>query len=473
MKHVHFIGLCGMGMSATALLVKESGAVVTGSDAECYGPPGEILARAKISPSLPYDPENIPDDVDTFVIGRSAKVSVEENAEVRQAHATGKPIRSFPEVLSELTKDRKNVVVAGSYGKSTTTTLIAHILRHAGVDAGYFIGAEPSRPEKGQATLTAPASLGTSPEFVLEGDEYPSAHDDPTAKFLHLHPRDIVLTSVVHDHVNVYPTYEDYKKPFSELLSMVEDDGIIVACADEPGARDMARASGKFVVLYGVHEGAYRASDITYGARTTFSLIHADEKIAAIETGLLGAHNVEDIVAASAYVLSRTLVTPTQLEAAVKAFAGVRRRLDNITPNASVPVYEGFGSSYEKARAAIEAIRLHFGTRDLVIVFEPHTFGWRNRANLSWYDDVFDGARMVVLCEPPTQGANTHDQLSGQEITARLQEVGTTVCRYNPEDMADTIGLLRPEDVVLVLTSGDLEGSITSFIHTVEETFPR
>lgn len=469
-RHTHVIGLCGVGMSGTALLLKESGWTVTGSDAECYGPPREILKRGGLDEvlTLSYDPANIPEKVDLFMIGRNAKLSPTENAEVRSAHERTVPIKSFPEVLGGLTKDRENVVVVGSYGKSTTTSLIAHILRHAGVDAGYFIGAEPVPTSE----LPIPAKLGTHPTFVLEGDEYPSAHDDARSKFLHLHPRDLVLTSVVHDHVNVYPTYESYQAPFRELLSMVPDDGIVVACADEQGARTMAEESGKKVVLYGINDGIYRATEITYGERTTFSLLKDEQPLVTIETSLLGRHNVEDIVAACAYVLARKLVTPEALTAGISTFPGVRRRLDNISPQSTVPAFEGFGSSYEKARAAIDAICLHFPTRSLVIIFEPHTFGWRNRANLPWYDNVFEGATSVFLAAPAEQGASTHDQLSYEEISGRIQDSGVRVESYDAKDVDSVVAKLHEQDVVLVLTSGDLEGTLDTFAKKIEERFP-
>lgn len=469
-RHAHVIGLCGVGMSGVALLLKESGWSITGSDAECYGPPKEILKRGGLDSALKlsYDPENIPENVDLFMIGRNAKLSPDENAEVRAAHETGIRIESFPEVLGDLTKGRANVVVVGSYGKSTTTSLIAHILRHAGVDAGYFIGAEPVPTNE----LPLPAKLGTAPNFVLEGDEYPSAHDDPRAKFLHLHPQDVVLTSVVHDHVNVYPTFESYQEPFRELLSLVPENGIIVACADEPGAREMAEASGKNVILYGLQDGIYRASEIQYGERTAFTLLKDEYPVATLETSLLGRHNVEDIVAASAYVLARGLVSPEALAAAVATFPGVRRRLDNIAPASRVPVYEGFGSSFEKARAAIDAIRLHYSTRQLVIMFEPHTFGWRNRANLPWYDTVFEGASAVFLAEPAQQGASTHDQLSYREIAHQIRDAGIRVEDYDAEHVDAVVSKLAETDVVLLLTSGDFEGTLDTLAQKIAERFP-
>ena len=433
---------------------------VSGSDAECYGPPLDILARGGLTPLIPYSPANIPEDVDCFVIGRSAKLTPEDNEEVRAAHARGTPIFSFPQMLGELTMGRDNVVVAGSYGKSTTTSIIAHLLRHTGVDAGYFIGAEPGRPMSGTVTLPAPAALGTDPTFVLEGDEYPSAHDDNRSKFLHLHPRDVVLTSVVHDHVNVFPTFADYQLPFRELLELVPEDGIVVVCADEPGALAQATTSGKKIITYGVDSGQYRATDIAYGETTHFTLICPDQEPIALSTTQLGRHNVEDIVGAATYVLARKLISRDQLPEAVAAFAGVRRRLDNIAPASRVPVFEGFGSSYEKARSAIAAIKLHYPEKRLVIVIEPHAFGWRNRANLPWYDDVFAGSQLILIAPPETQGALTHDQLTHEEILTRVRRTGIEARTYDTKNVDEAIEQIQDTDVVLILTSGSLEGSL-------------
>ncbi|MCX6786431.1 MAG: Mur ligase family protein [Candidatus Kaiserbacteria bacterium] len=465
MQKVHFIGIAGVGMSATALLLKEAGWQVTGSDAECYGPPRDILSRGGISFSLGYDPKNIPADADCFVIGRNAKLAPEENAEVRAALALGKPVYSFPEILGQLTKERENLVVAGSYGKSTMATIVAHILRHAGVDAGYFIGAEPVETK----WLPSSAALGSAAPFILEGDEYPSAHDDLRAKFMHLHPHDIILTSVVHDHVNVYPSFTDYQKPFQELLALVPDDGIVVSSADEPNALALAQASGKKVISYGIKNSSadYRAADIHYGEKTHFHLIGKEAMLGEIETTLLGAHNVENIVGAVAYVLARGYANFAQILDAVNDFKGVHRRLDNIAPLSRVPIFEGFGSSYEKARTAIEAMTLHFPDKPLVIIFEPHTFGWRNRANLNWYDDVFKESSVVFIAPPATQGASTHDQLSHEEI---LTHVGVIAKPYTTPDTV--VQSLSGNEVVLILTSGNLEGTIPTFVEEITKKFP-
>ncbi len=453
-------------MSATALLLKEAGWRVTGSDTECYGPPRAVLEKAGIAFTLGYSAGNIPDDTDCFLIGRNAKLAPAENVEVRAALATGKLIYSFPQMLGRLTADRENLVVVGSYGKSTTASLVAHILRHSGVDTGYFIGAEPVTT----SWLRAPSAIGTAPTFVLEGDEYPSAHDDSRAKFLHLHPRDILLTSVVHDHVNVYPTFDSYQKPFQQLLDLVPEDGMVVVCADEVGALELAKDSGKKLITYGLKnsEATFQAADIRYGQHTRFNLVKDGEMLGELETTLLGKHNIENIVGAAAWVLERAGISFEQVRAAIAEFPGVRRRLDHIAPHSRIPTLEGFGSSHEKARAAIEAVLLHFANKKLVIVFEPHTFSWRNRASLPWYDDIFAGASQIFVLPPETQGASTHEQLSHEEIIARI---GALARSY--EGPGTTVAALEGDEVVLILTSGDLCGTLGTLVNKITEIFPR
>jgi UDP-N-acetylmuramate: L-alanyl-gamma-D-glutamyl-meso-diaminopimelate ligase len=136
-----------------------------------------------------------------------------------------------------------------------------------------------------------------------------------------------------------------------------------------------------------------------------------------------------------------------------------------------VPVFEGFGSSYEKARSAIDALRLHFSTRPLVVVFEPHTFGWRNRANLDWYDTAFEGASAVYVAPPETQGADTHDQLTHEEIMSRIRNTGMPAEALDPSQVNALADSLDPSSVVLVLTSGDLGGALRPLADAIAERF--
>lgn len=468
MKKAHFIGICGVGMAGVAQLLHEGGWEITGSDSAFYPPVSDYLAEHQVRFFEGYKPENIPTDVDLIVIGKNAKLIPEENEEVKAAFESGKTIRSFPEVLENIGSETKNIVVAGSFGKSTSTALLAWCLEQAGKDPSYFIGAIPLNRAK-------MVRLGNGTAFVLEGDEYPSSNWDPTSKFLHYNPHDVLLTSAEHDHVNVFPTHNDYLLPFKTLLSLIPPDGLLVACADDPSALALAHTHPGKKALYGLEhpESTWSASSISYAMETHFVLTKDRTPIITLSTTLLGKHNLQNIVGVAALLLETNLLTPEEVQAGVNSFKGIKRRLDRIDNQTLVPVYEGFGSSYQKARSAIEAINLHFPDRRLVVVFEPHTFSWRNRDTLYWYDDVFKGAGEVLVYEPAQQGAATHKQLSQEEIVDRVKKSGTPVIpSTNPEEaLAYLSDHLSADDVVLILTSGDMGGLVESIPKLVELRF--
>jgi UDP-N-acetylmuramate: L-alanyl-gamma-D-glutamyl-meso-diaminopimelate ligase len=467
-KKVHCIGISGKGMSATALLLKQLGWRISGSDEGFYPPVSDYLKAAGIPFADGYRKENIPVDADIIVIGKNAKLIPESNEEVRAAFASGKPVRSFPDILQDLTAGKETVVVVGSYGKSTSTALLAWCLKEAGKDPSYFIG---------EVTIgfETYAHIGSNSVFVLEGDEYPSANWDKTAKFLHYHPKNVLLTSATHDHINVFPTQEDFLEPFRELLSILPKDGLVVANHDEPHARALVEAHAGKKVFYGIDEGArWHPKNILYGMPTAFDLYNGNEFVIKLSTSLLGAHNIENIVGVSAMLIENKLLTPQELALGIQSFQGVKRRMELLSPFSSIPVLEGFGSSYQKARSAIEATKLHFPKKRLVVVFEPHTFTWRNRASLPQYDTVFEGAGVVCIYEPSVQGASTHAQLTQKEIVERVARAGFVTRGLHHADALQVIEKeLREDDCILLLTSGDLGGLITSLPALVEKKFPK
>ncbi len=366
-------------MSAVALLLREQGWQISGSDEGFYPPVSDYLAKAGIPFAEGYKKENIPADADVIVIGKNAKLVPEQNEEVRAAFESGKPVKSFPDILEELTRGKETIVVAGSYGKSTSTALLSWCLKEAGRDPSYFIG----EVTKG---FDAYAHLGAGDVFVLEGDEYPSANWDSASKFLHYNPKNILLTSAVHDHVNVFPTHEDYLLPFQKLIAALPQDGLVVANSGEEYAKKLAEAYAGKKIFYSLdNPSGWHAENIQYGMPTTFDLYSDDKKILTLSTSLLGAHNIENVVGISAMLLEKKLLTPEELAKGITSFEGVKRRMENLAPHSSIPVFEGFGSSHEKAKSAIAAMKLHFPERRLVVVFEPHTFTLRNRSAVAAY----------------------------------------------------------------------------------------
>jgi UDP-N-acetylmuramate: L-alanyl-gamma-D-glutamyl-meso-diaminopimelate ligase len=447
----YFLGIAGAGMSALASVLKSDGAEVSGSDDGVFPPISTYLQRQGLSYHDGFDAGLVPADVDVAIVGTSAKLELGSNVELDALVRRGVPRFSFAEYLGRHTQGRENIVIAGSFGKSTLTAMCASFLVHAGKDPGYFIGAIP-------LDLDATGASGADPAFLIEGDEYIVSPEDRRSKFLLYHPSHVMISSLVHDHLNVFPTIESYEAPFADLIGMVPEGGKLV-CAHAHLALHRLTA-GRQVVWYGLQPNpGYFAEDVRIGETTRFDLRTPGGERLELTTQLLGLHNIENIVGASALLLELGLITAAELAEVAPGFRGVARRLDKKTLVSRAPAYEGFGSSYEKARSAIEAMQLHFPARPLVVVFEPHTFSWRSREGLSWYDSVFEGVDRVLLLPPPGHGAGS-DQLSHDEIMSRLGAAGIRATKIagREDALSDLKSTLKGDEAILLLSSGPLAG---------------
>ena len=449
---IYCLGIAGAGVSALASMLISEGHSVSGSDEAAFPPVSTYLERIGAPFHNGFDAALLPAHIDQAIIGASAKLGGAENPELLALRRRGVPCSSFPEFLGAHTQGRANLIVAGSFGKSTLTALIAYLLRAAGRDPGWFIGAVP-------LDLDRTGHWGSDREMILEGDEYVVSEEDRRAKFLLYRAKDILISSLTHDHFNMYPSFESYQRPFAELLAQQATGGLLL-CAR--GYEALTRlASGRDVQWYGLGDGpGYCARDIAIGERTRFTLTGPDGLVLPLETELLGLHNIENLVAGAAYVLSKGLITPQALQAAIPGFRGVERRLDKKTRVSAAPIYEGFGSSLEKAQSAIEAIALHFPDRRRIVVFEPHAFSWRNREALGWYDRVFAKASLVLILPPPGHGAASHAQLSQGEIVARVNQAGIAARAMADADQVqqELAQDMQARDVILLLSSGPLDG---------------
>ncbi|MEN9338240.1 MAG: hypothetical protein RIQ41_554 [Candidatus Parcubacteria bacterium] len=465
----HFIGIAGAGMSAVAKLLIESGHIVTGSDEGSYPPISDYLVEYKIPCTTPFSPHNIPEDVDFIIIGKHAKLVPLENEEVRAAFESGKPVLSFPQVLEQLSQEKENTVVVGSYGKSTCTALVSWCLEFNHKDPSYFIGALPLTPHTN-------AHMGNGNDFILEGDEYPSSNWDTTSKFMFLHPENLLVTALAHDHINVFPTHEEYLHPFRQLIQTVPEKGTLVMCLDDATIQSVLPSIHHPVITYGFAEDAlYKAKDISFGFISSFTLVRGETTLCTITTSLLGKHNIENILGVCALLLESKKLSTEELVHGISTFKGIIRRLDRKSEKTSIPMYEGFGSSIDKARSAIEAIKLHFPDRRLIVVFEPHTFSWRSRAALHWYDTVFDDVDHVFMYKPPEHGSATHDQLTLEEITTRIAATGVAVTpfEHTATGLVEIMNTTFSNDVILVLSSGGMDGLLPQLTDALEERFPQ
>jgi UDP-N-acetylmuramate: L-alanyl-gamma-D-glutamyl-meso-diaminopimelate ligase len=261
---------------------------------------------------------------------------------------------------------------------------------------------------------------------------------------------------------------------FHQLFDLVPRDGLIVAATSAELSNRFLAETKRDVVTFGLTRGDWRAENIEYGAVSQFTLTERGREVARVKTAQLGAHNIENMVGIGAFVLTRGFATVEQYTAAMASFRGVMRRLDRKSDHTSVQMFEGFGSSYDKAKSAIAAMKQHFAQRRLLVVFEPHTFSWRNRNKLDWYDDAFSGCDRVFIFEPANQGAGTHEQASLNEIMERVCAAGVDAMPVHSceEGLAKIGAELRKDDAVLFLTSGDIGGLIEQLPRLAEKRFP-
>lgn len=453
-EKIHLIGIAGAGMSALAVLLKRAGYQVSGSDEGVFEPAKSYLKKNKVSFKESHRAKNIPQDAGLVIIGKHAGLSAEDNPETKQAFAMDIPVKSMPEMFAMLSEKKESIVVAGSFGKSTMTSLIAWCLYFAKRDPSYFVGAMP-------IDLKYSAVLGRGREFVLEGDEYPSANWDKRSKFLHFSPHTVLLISAMHDHVNIYPTERSYIEPYKKLVAKIPKSGHLVYSLHGKNNELVAKNVACTHLRYSVDDkkALWYAQNIKYSKLTSFDLYRRGKKIVKIETKLLGNHNIENIVGAAAVLLEQKKMSPAVFARAVKKFSGIKRRIELKNPKSKIPVYDIFGSSYEKTRAGFEALRLHFPKKRIVAVFEPHAFSWRNKKFLHWYKDIFAGVGAVIMLPAVSRGALGPGEVDTATIwTEARKHFPIHTAKTEKEALKILKKIVKKDDVIALVSSGPMLG---------------
>ncbi len=446
---VHLVAVCGTGMGALAGLLKEAGHDVTGSDRTFYPPMAERLQAWGIPTQQGFDPAHIARDTDLVIVGNVCR---KDNSEAQAALTGGMRVMSFPQALAEFfIADKTSVVVAGTHGKTTTAALLSYLLVEAGLDPSFLVGGIPENFGKS-------FHLGHGGVFVVEGDEYDAAFFDKRPKFIHYRPRIVVLTAVEFDHADIYPDMAAYRAAFVKLLALLPADGLLVACADDPEVRDLAKSAPCRVVTYGLRpEAAWSAADIRPGEDATrFSLLRHGSRVGLVTLPLAGRHNVANSLGVLA-VGEAVGVDAKRAVECLAGFAGVARRMQVRGVAGGVTVIDDFAHHPTKVRETVRAARDRYPHVYLVAVFEPRTNTSRRKFFQESYPASFPGADEVIVVPPyDADKIPEAERFDSAALVAALQRNGqkAALCASADAVVADLSGRLTPGTVVLIMSNG-------------------
>lgn len=361
-------------MHNLAIALHLKGYHVTGSDDEIFDPAKSRLARYGLLPeSYGWHPERITTDLDAIVLGMHAR---KDNPELLRAQELGLKIYSYPEYLYEQSRDKTRVVIGGSHGKTTTTSMILHVLQHCGIEADYMVGAQLEGFEV-MVRLSETARV-----MVIEGDEYLTSPIDRRPKFHVYKPHVAIITGIEWDHINVFPTFEIYKDQFAQFVNLIEPGGRLIYCNDDPEVRDVALKNSRTDITkqpYDVppHEVVKSITYLTSHGR--------------VPLRVFGRHNLLNMTAAR-YACNALGISDAQFDEAIQTFGGASKRLELVKSTATSAVYKDFAHAPSKLRATIAAMKEQHPGRRLVACMELHTFSSLTAEFLKQYAGTMDKA---------------------------------------------------------------------------------
>ena len=382
-NHIHFIAIGGAAMHNLAIALHKKGYQVTGSDDEIFDPSKSRLEKYGLLPDkFGWFPEKINKNIDAIILGMHAQP---DNPELKKAQELGIPIYSYPEYLYLQSKDKKRVVIAGSHGKTTITSMILHVLDKAGKDVNYMVGSQL----KGFETMVKlDDALDT---VILEGDEYLSSPIDLRPKFLWYQPHITVISGIAWDHMNKFPDKQDYINQFAKYIDTIEENGILIYNQEDTVLNELVANSNKNIQKIPYQTPVYQKE----GNR--FYINHNGKKT---ELQILGAHNMQNMEAARK-VCQALGVNDDDFYKAMQSFKGADKRLEKIYETEYTVIFKDFAHAPSKVQASVNAVKESYPDKKVVAVLELHTYSSLNQKFLPEYKDKLQAADEAVVFYSP------------------------------------------------------------------------
>lgn len=376
---VHFIAIGGSAMHNLAIALSKKGYIVSGSDDFIFEPSASRLKNQNLYPErLGWFEENIHSGLDAVILGMHALI---DNPELLRAKELGLKIYSYPEYIYEQSKDKLRVVIGGSHGKTTITSMILHVLNLVGKDFDYLVGAQL----EGFDTMVK--ITNEAPVIVIEGDEYLASPIDRRPKFHLYHAHIAVLSGIAWDHINVFPTFANYLEQFEKFIGTIEDDGKLIYCEEDTELKQLVENSP-----VNVQKLPYKTPKYSI-ANSATSLVEDEGNI---PLKIFGKHNLLNLTAAR-MVCNELGITDHEFNLHIQTFTGAAKRLEVLATGKETIVYKDFAHSPSKLRATIEAVKQQYPQRTLIAVLELHTFSSLNADFLKEYKGGMDLADEAVV----------------------------------------------------------------------------
>ena len=439
--YIHFIAIGGSAMHNLAIALHNKGYQVTGSDDTIHDPSKSRLEKKGLLPKeFGWFPEKITEQLDVIILGMHAK---KDNPELLQAQDMGLKIYSYPEFLYEQSKNKTRVVIGGSHGKTTITSMILHVLDYNNMEVDYMVGAQLEDFE----TMV---HLTKENEFiVLEGDEYLSSPIDRRPKFHLYKPNIALLSGIAWDHINVFPTFEGYVNQFRIFTDSLTDGGIMVYNEEDTILKEVVESSTHSIKKYEYSTPVYQIDDgVTY--------IDTPDGLMPLE--IFGDHNLQNLAGAK-WVCQHMGIDEEDFYEAIASFKGASKRLEKIAESSETVIYKDFAHSPSKVKATTEAVKKQYAQRDVIACLELHTYSSLNAEFLAEYKGALDKAdKAVVFYSPHAVKIKQLDSVSEQQISNAFQR-DDLIIFTNPTEFKEFLFSQKlDQSAVVLMSSGNYGG---------------
>lgn len=453
-SHVHLMGICGTAMASLAGLLVDRGFKVTGSDSNPYPPMSTQIESLGIQIMRGYKAENLKDRPDFVIVGNVISANNEEAQELMRLEI---PYTSLPKAMGELIiGSRQSIVVAGTHGKTTTTSMMAWIAESAQLKPGFMIGGIPKNFAKSFR----------NPEgdfFVIEGDEYDTAFFDKVPKFIHYKPKHVILTSVEFDHADIYRDLDHVKESFRQLLTMIPEDGTLLACADDANVMELrALAKCKKSFTYGLKKDADFKAKVLFENEKglAFEVHHKGMVLGPYNMQITGDYNILNATAAVAMAYSLGW-SENRIQIAMESFEGVKRRQEILGEPRGVLVIEDFAHHPTAVRETVYGVQKKYPQRKVFAIFEPRSATSRRKIFQKDYVEALKASHEVFIASAFDQAKIAEDnRFSSEELAADLRSTGTEAHSFDQVDaiVSSVTSKVKSGDLILIMSNGGFDG---------------